>query len=117
MYTENTRLSPASRTRLSVTKQDKKKLLSSGFCYSSEPEKENKRMQNDRQVLGPCQRTKKNLENMRVTMIPITVNALEMVPKGVEKQLKELKIRGRIKNLQTTALLRSARILRRVLQT
>ena len=34
----------------------------------------------------------------------------------LEKRLRELEIRGRIKTIQTTALLKSARILRRVLQ-
>ena len=51
-----------------------------------------------------------------VTVILIVVRALGMVPKGLERELKELEIRGRIKTIQTTALLRSARILGRVLE-
>ena len=35
-------------------------LKSSGFCHSSWPLGENKRKQKDRQILGPCQRTKKS---------------------------------------------------------
>ena len=51
---------------------------------------------------------------MRMTVIPIAVGALGMIPKGVEKSLKEMENGGRIKTIQTTVLLRSARILRRV---
>ena len=36
----------------------------------------------------------KNLLNMKVTVIPIVVGALGMVPKGLEKRLEELGIRG-----------------------
>ncbi len=50
-------------------------------------------------------------------MTPIIVGVLETVPKNLEKTLRELEIRGRIKAIQTTTLLRSARILRRVLET
>ena len=38
-------------------------------------------------------------------------------PKGYVKGLEDLEIRGQVKTIQTTALLRSARILRRVLET
>ena len=36
---------------------------------------------------------------MKVNVIAIVVNALEMVPKGLEKKLEELEIRGRIKTI------------------
>ena len=58
----------------------------------------------------------KKLWNMRVTETPIVAGAFGTVPKGLEKGLVGLEIRGRIKTIQTTALLRSARILRRVLE-
>ena len=54
--------------------------------------------------------------NMKVTMMPIVVSALGIVTKGLEKRPDELEIRGRIETLQTTALLRLTRILRRVLR-
>ena len=57
----------------------------------------------------------KKLWNMRVKMIPIVVGALGTVPINLEKRLEELEIRGRIETIQTTALLQSARIPRRVL--
>ena len=62
-------------------------------------------------------REPKRLWTMKVMVIPIVVGALGTVPKGLEKMLEELEIRGRIETIQITALLRSARILRRVLET
>ena len=58
---------------------------------------------------------KRKLWNMWVTGIPIVVGALGTVPKGFEKNLKELEIRGRIEAIQTTAVLGSARVARRVI--
>ena len=59
----------------------------------------------------------KKLWNMKVTVIPIVIGALGTVTKGLIQGLKDLEIRGRVETIQTTALLRSARILRRVLET
>ena len=50
---------------------------------------------------------------MRITVIPIVIGALGTVHKGLEMGLKELNIGGQI---ETTALLKSARILSRVLE-
>ena len=55
----------------------------------------------------------KNVWNMKVKVIPIVVGALGTVPKGLEN----IDIRGKIETIQNTALLQSARILRRVLET
>ena len=49
-------------------------------------------------------------------MIPIVVGILGTVPKGLERELEGLEIRGRIEAILTTVLLRSARLLRRVLE-
>ena len=54
---------------------------------------------------------------MRVTVILIVIGALGMIPKGLVRGLEELEIGGKIKTIQTIALLRLARILRRVLET
>ena len=59
----------------------------------------------------------KKLWNMRVKVIPFVVGALGTVPKCLEKRLEDLEIRGSIETIQTTALLHSARIFRRVLET
>ena len=53
---------------------------------------------------------------MKMTAIPIVIGALSTVTKGLIQELEILEIRGREETIQTT-LLRSARILRRVLET
>ena len=52
-----------------------------------------------------------------VTVMPIVVGALGTVTKGLSKGLEDLEIRGRVETIRSTTLLRSARILRRVLET
>ena len=47
----------------------------------------------------------KKLWNMKVKVVPIVVVALGTVPKGLEKGLENLEIRGRIDTIQNTALL------------
>ena len=59
----------------------------------------------------------KKLWNVMVTVIPISISALGTIPKGLIKGLDELKIRGREETIQTTALLKLAIMLRRVLET
>ena len=54
--------------------------------------------------------------NMNMTVIPIVVGALGTVHKSLESGLEELEIRKKIETIQTTSLLRSTRILRRVLE-
>ena len=57
----------------------------------------------------------KKLWNMKVTLIPMVVYALGTIPIVLVKGLKDLKIRGQVDTIPTTALLRSASVLRRVL--
>ena len=59
----------------------------------------------------------KKLRNMKVTFMPIVIGAFGTVIKGLIKGLEDLEIAGQVETIQTTALLRSARILRRVLET
>ena len=54
---------------------------------------------------------------MMVTIIPIVIGAFGTVTTGLLKGLEVLKIGGRVETIQTTALLKTARILRRVLET
>ena len=58
----------------------------------------------------------KNLWNMKVTIIPIAIGAFGTVIKGLLKGLGYLEV-GRVETIQTTTLLRTASILRRVLET
>ena len=59
----------------------------------------------------------KKLWNIIVTVIPIVIGALGIVTKWLVQRLEDLKIKGRMETLQSTLLLRSARIPRRVLET
>ena len=59
----------------------------------------------------------KKLWNIKVTIIPIVTGAFGTVTKGLLKGLKDLEVGGRVETIQTTALLKTARILRRVLET
>ena len=59
----------------------------------------------------------KKLWNMKVTIVSIVIGALGTITKGLLKGLEDLEIGGRVETIQTTALLRTARILRRVLET
>ena len=59
----------------------------------------------------------KKLWNMKVTIIPIVIGAFGMVTKGLLKGLENLEVGGREETIRTTALLKTARILRRVLET
>ena len=59
----------------------------------------------------------KKLWNMKVTIVPIVIGALGTITKGLLKGLEDLEIGRRVETIQTRALLRTARILRRVLET
>ena len=49
--------------------------------------------------------------------MPIVIGALGTITKGLLKGPGDLEVGGRVETMQTTALLRTARILRRVLET
>ena len=59
----------------------------------------------------------KKLWNMKVTIVPIVIGAWGTITKGLLKILEDLEVGGQVETIQTTALLRTARILRRVLET
>ena len=52
---------------------------------------------------------------MKVAIILILIGAFGTVTKGLLKGLEDFEVGGRVETMQTTALLRMARILRRVL--
>ena len=54
---------------------------------------------------------------MKVTIVPIVIGAFGTVTKGVLKGLEDMEVGGRVETIQMTALLRTARILSRVLET
>ena len=59
----------------------------------------------------------KKLWNMKVTIEPIVIGALGTITKGLLKGLEDSEVGGRVETIRTTALLKTARILRRVLET
>ena len=59
----------------------------------------------------------KRLSNMKVTVIPIVIGALSTVTERLALGLEDLEIWGQEETIQTTALLRLAKILRRFLET
>ena len=54
---------------------------------------------------------------MKVTIMPIVIGAFGTVTKGLLKGLEDLEVGGRVETIQTTVLLKTARIQRRVLET
>ena len=59
----------------------------------------------------------KRIWNMKVTIIAIVIDAFGTVTKGKVKSLEALEVGGWVKTIQTTALLKTAMLLRRVLET
>ena len=59
----------------------------------------------------------KRLLNMKVTVIPIVVGTLGTIPKRLVKRPEDLEIRGKVEIIHTKTFLRSARILRSLLDT
>ena len=68
-----------------------------------ECEKKDKYLDLDREL--------KKLWNMKVTIIPIVFGGFGTVTKGLSKGLDDLEVGRRVETIQTTALLRTARIL------
>ena len=60
---------------------------------------------------------KKKLWNMKVTIIPIMIGVFSTVTKELLKGLEDLEVGGREETIHSTALLKTARILRRNLET
>ena len=54
---------------------------------------------------------------MKVTIIPIVIGAFGTVTKELLKGLEDLEVGDRVETIQTTALMMTARILGRVLET
>ena len=54
---------------------------------------------------------------MKVTIIPIVIGAFCTVTKGLLKGVEDLEVGGLMETIQTTTLLRTDTILRRVLET
>ena len=55
--------------------------------------------------------------NMKETIVQIVIGAFSTITKGLLKDLEDLEVGERVETIQMIALLRTARILRRVLET
>ena len=112
-------LIPARRPDLEMIHKKKKKkgenLPYCRLCHPSGPQSENQRKQKDK--YSGFSRELRKLWNMKVTVVPVVNGALGTITKVLERLLELLEIKGRIKTIHATALLRSARIPRRVLET
>ena len=53
---------------------------------------------------------------MKVTIVPIVISAFGTITKGLLKGMEDFEVGGRVETIKMTALLRTARILRRVLE-
>ena len=56
------------------------------------------------------------LWNLKISMAPVVIGALGTIPKSLEKHRNELNVEINISQMQTTILLNSARITRKVLK-
>ena len=54
---------------------------------------------------------------MKATIVPIVIGALGTGTKGLLKGLEDFEVWGRVETIQTTSLLKTARILKQVLET
>ena len=99
-----------------ITKKKKKDKIISRIVYFAVPVDHRVKLKESKKkdmYLGSARDLKKKLWNMKETVIPIVIGVHGSVNKG----LGDLEIRGRVETIQTTALLKSARIVRRVLVT
>ena len=92
------------QSRIGVNWQEKRKQWNTEWRWKKKK---------DRQILGFYKKAKKNCWTWR-WLIPVEVGAVGMIPKDLDKRQKELEIRERFEIIQTIALLRSDRILKRV---
>ena len=75
---------------------------------TSEDEKRDKYLDLSREL--------KKLRNIKLTIIPIVIGAFATVTKGFVQGVEDLEIMGRVETVKTATLLRSTRILWRVLE-
>ena len=102
------------KTRLNNNQQKKKRTCK--FAVPADHRIKLKECEKKDKYLNLARELKK-LWNMQVTIMPIVIGAYGIVTKGLLKGLEDLEVGGRVEIIQTTALLRAARILRRVLET
>ena len=106
-------LIPARRPDLIIINKKKRTCKIVDFAVPADHRIKQKECEKKDKYLDLARELKK-LWNMQVTIIPIVIGAFGTVTKGLLKGLEDLEVGGRVETIQTTALLRTARILRRV---
>ena len=108
-YIQTDSLIPVRRPDLIIINK-KENLQNCQLCCLGGLEKKLKECEKKDKYLDHA-RELKNLGNMKVTIVPIVIGALGTITKGLLKGLEDLEVGGRVESIQTTALLRTARIL------
>ena len=98
-------------------KKEKKKKICKivDFVISADHRIKLKECEKRDKYLDLARELKKN--DMKVTIIPIAIGAFGTVTKGLLKVPEDLEVGGPVETIQITALMKTARILRRVLET
>ena len=104
------------KTRPYNNQQKKENLQNCRLCCPGGPQNKSEGNEKKDKYLDLTRELKK-LWNMKVTIVPIVIDALGTITKGLLKGLEDLEVGGRVETIQTTALLRTVRILRRVVET
>ena len=90
--------------------------LNNELCCSDWPQSKTEGKRKRDKYLELARELKK-VWNLKVMVVPTVISMLGTVTKVVVQWLEDLEIRERLETIQTTVLLRLARILRRVLET
>ena len=110
-------LIPARRPSLIIINNKKREFAKTvGFAVPADHRINLKECEKKDKYLDLARELKKQW-NKKVTIVPIVIGALGTITKGLLKGLEDLEFGGRVETIQMTALLRTARILRRVLET
>ena len=110
-------LIPARRPDLIIINKRKRICKIVDFAVPADHRINLKESEKKDKYLDLARELKKKLWNMKVTIVPIVIGALGTVTKGLLKDLEDLEVNGRVETIQTTSLLRTARISWRVLET
>ena len=111
------RLISARRSDLIIINKKRKICKTGDFAVPADHRIKLKECEKRDKYLDLARELKKKKWNMKVTIIPIVIGAFGTVTKGLFKGLEDLEVGDRVETIQTTALLKTARILRRVLET
>ena len=99
-----------------INKKKKENFQNCRLCCSADHRIKLKECEKKDKYLDLARELKK-LWNMKVTIVPILIDAFGTITKGLSKGLEDLGFSGWVETLQMSALLRTDIILRRVTDT